>query len=251
MKTYRTMKNSRVFSPKYYASLMNNTGKFKYHTSSETYINEYRKKKGYLLSTHKTSKVLPQLLPTQACDDEQLSTIETLNEKASGNDASEHQNDATTERTIISTSDRLTASTTDLSSRQNPLMKSTNSFADQPNIPPSIPSLTKAVNEASNMSNFSTVAFRNTQLRAMRHSNHHHHHHHSNQQHQTVILPPLNSSLQYLSSMNSLDRFYSHSNRKPSMQNHQKCFLIEGRNKKRLRLVRKITLTFKQPVVQC
>ncbi|CAF0745511.1 unnamed protein product [Adineta ricciae] len=230
MKASRNIKNPRVFSPKYYAALMENTVKFRYHTSSEMYINEYRKQKGYLLSTRADAKVLPRVLPIQPSDDDELSVTDILVDKAcrAGGDALENDTTTTTERTMASTNDQLTESTIDLSSRQNALIKSTNSFTDHPNIPPSIPSLTKSINETHHMSNFSTVAFRNGHLRAIRHPNQHRHH-----QQQTIVLPPLNpSSLQYLNSMNSTDRYYSNIVRKPSVQNHQKFFLLEGRSKK-------------------
>lgn len=55
LKTFRNVKNPRVFSPKYYAAMTDNSTRFKFHPSTRTYIDEYRKQKGYVLTSRSLS----------------------------------------------------------------------------------------------------------------------------------------------------------------------------------------------------
>ncbi|CAF3663937.1 unnamed protein product [Rotaria sp. Silwood1] len=77
LKNFRNLKNPRVFSPKYYAGLNEATSKFIFYSSTRSYIDEYRKQKGYVLGTQKTSQVNSLVSSTplsiQQSDEDQLS----------------------------------------------------------------------------------------------------------------------------------------------------------------------------------
>jgi len=219
IKNFRNFKNPRICSPKYYGTLTENTTKFKFYSLSQTYMDEYRKQKGYSLGTHITLKMTPRLLPIQQSEDEQLSSEYIY---SSGDDFT---NDTTPDQTI--------ASRNDLSSRQNVLLKSTNVFFDHTTIGPSVPVLAKIFNESHHINNLPTIALRNGHIRSTRHSNHHPTVAQQSQQPPIMTLPPLTaSSYQYISGMNSMDKVYSNSI-KPSIQNHSKFFLIDRRHKRK------------------
>ena len=78
LKNFRNSKNPRLFSPKYYAAL--NDNKFQFHPSNRTYIDEYRKQKGYLLVPRSIRKqpTSLSLSSLQQLDDDQLSAIGTF-----------------------------------------------------------------------------------------------------------------------------------------------------------------------------
>ena len=57
LKNFRNTKNSRLFSPKYYSALSENNTKFKFQPSKRSYIEDYRKQKGYVLSSHPTPQM--------------------------------------------------------------------------------------------------------------------------------------------------------------------------------------------------
>ncbi|CAF0741644.1 unnamed protein product [Adineta steineri] len=246
MKNCRTMKNSRAFSPKYFTALNDNTSKFKYHSSSETYIDEYRKQKGYFLDLN-TIKFLSrsfllqqqQQQQQQKSDEEKLPSTDTLNNgiKTNNDISADRIIVEETDRKIAPATDRLTASTTDLSAKSNLLSKSSNNMFEHMVVPPSIPTFSKVYHESHQISSFPALSLRHPHLRSIRHSNQNNaaiQQSQQQQQQQTVSLPPLSSSsLQFISGINSADRFYSN-NRKPSIQNHSKLFLFDGRHKKRI-----------------
>jgi hypothetical protein len=225
LKSFRNLKNPRVFSPKYYAALSENTSKFKFHSTTRTYIDEYRKQKGYLLGARTISQGAPShsllsSLPIQQSDDEQPSVVGTFSVGIA-----EMNNDTAKDRTILST--------TDLSLPQNNQTKSTNDLSEYMNTSPSIPSVTKIFNEPHHINNFPTIPMRNGHLRPTRHPPHHSIVAQQTQHQQAITLPSLTaSSLHYISSMTSVEKAYSN-NKKSSPQNQSKLIFIDGRQRKR------------------
>jgi len=210
LKNFRNVKNPRLFSPKYYAGLNDNTSKFKFHPSKRTYIEEYRQQKGYLLIPRPTIQpstslsLLSSSTQTQQFDDDQLSAAGTFS-GGTGNRTGTERTDVST--TNLSLSSRgITKSTDDFPNNHHHHLPITSSVKNQINIFPSIP------------------IRNNNHLRPIRHPPHHP---------QTLTLPPLtNSSFRYLNSMNSVEKVYG-DNKKHSKQNPSKLIFIDGRQKKR------------------
>ncbi|CAF1299576.1 unnamed protein product [Rotaria sordida] len=224
LKNFRNLKNPRVFSPKYYAGLNETTNKFKFYSSTRTYIDEYRKQKGYLLSTQKISQInsLPSStpIPIQQSDDDQPSGAGTF---ISG--VVIDLNNSTTRE------DKTLLSTTELSIPHNEFTKSVNNSFEFTNTPPSIPAVTKVFNDPRHINYFPTITMRNGHLRPTRHPPHHTI---MTQNQQSIALPSLTgSSLNYISSMNSIEKAYSNS-KKSSTQNQSKLFFIDRRQRKKI-----------------
>jgi len=198
LKNFRSIKHPRLFSPKYYAGLNDTTSKFKFHVSTRTYIEEYRKQKGYLLIPRskkqtKTSSISSSRQGQQS-DDDQLSAIGTYNGTAR-------------DRTDLSISTRgITKSPDDLLSNNNN------------NHVPIISSATNQINIFPSLSNRNNN--NNNNLRTIRQTQHP----------QTITLPSLpNPSFQYLNSVEKTD----HEKKKNSERNESKLYFLDGRQKQR------------------
>ncbi|CAF0725006.1 unnamed protein product [Didymodactylos carnosus] len=60
LKNFRNRQNLRLFSPKYYAAIGEQQNKFKFYSNTKSYIDEYRKRKGYVLgSSTPSTSLLP------------------------------------------------------------------------------------------------------------------------------------------------------------------------------------------------
>jgi hypothetical protein len=224
LKNFRSLKNPRVFSPKYYAGLTENTSKFKFYSSTRNYIDEYRKQKGYLLDARTivptASLSLSTTVPIQQFEEDQPYFAGEFN--GSGSDINN--------RTI---GDRSIISTTEISLPISAPTKSINEISDGINISPSIPSVTKIFNETHHNNSFPPVVMRNGHVRSTRHPPHYAVVAQQSQHQQAIALPSLTaSSLHYISSMNSVGKAYSYS-KKPPMHNQSKLIFIEGPHKKK------------------
>jgi hypothetical protein len=84
LKTCRHTKTSREFSSKYHSALSNKTDQFQFHSSTRTYIDDYRKQKGYLLTlpTLVEQNTLPSVCSSLQMrpfnDDEQYTFVDSL-----------------------------------------------------------------------------------------------------------------------------------------------------------------------------
>lgn len=202
LKTFRNVKNPRVFSPKYYAALTDNTTRFKFYPSTRNYIDEYRKQKGYLLDARslsmgpQTSLSLSSSIALQQSDDDQLSFGGTFTGTAG-------------DATIRDRSEFLTSDFSQLG-------KSPNDFVEPviSNIQATIlPSILPRVNppKATHRPGPPPVLAQ-----------------------QTITLPTLaHSSLHYLNSMNSVEKTYGEHKKTSRHPNPSKVFLLDGRQKKR------------------
>ena len=201
IKNYRHSKNPGLFSPKYYASLNDNT-KFIFYPSKRTYIEEYRKQKGYLLnpkSKNTTSLSLSSSTQLLNSDDDQLSTVGTYS--GGGDGIVRERSDPSTTNPSLSARGP-TKSLEDLNTYRSPINAS---VPNHLNILPSVP-------------------IRNNNLRSTRHAQ---------LQHQTMTLPTLaNSSIQYLNNMASFEKSYGN-NKKNLRENQSKLYVIDGRQNKR------------------
>ena len=225
LKNFRSLKNPRVFSPKYYTAMTDNPTKFKYYPSTRTYIDEYRKQKGYLIGTRTpvSSNPLPLTLPPvkQETEEEDVGLI--VGEFGTAGIELNHGLGG----------DRTTLSTTDLSLPNNVQAKSTSDLTENMSTPPSIPSVSKIFHEPHHSTNFPTINMRNGHLRATRHPPHHAVIAQQSQHQQSLALPSLTaSSLHYISSMSSVEKAYSNS-KKSSMPPPSKLIFIDGRRKRR------------------
>lgn len=232
LKNFRSLKNPRVFSPKYYTAMTENPTKFKYYPSTRSYIDEYRKQKGYLLGLQTPAPINPHPL-----------SIPLIHQRTEEEEEDEEEEDQPTIVGDFGTAgtnlnsgfvgDRTVVSTTDLSLPANAQMKSTNDFTDSTSTPPSIPSVTKVFHEPHHGTSFPSINMRNGHLRPTRHPPHHSVIAQQSQHQQALALPSLTaSSLHYISSMNSVEKAYSNS-RKGSMPPPSKLFFIDGRRKRR------------------
>ena len=235
LKNFRNLKNPRVFSPKYYAGLNENTSKFKFYSSTRNYIDEYRKQKGYSLGATTLPLTVRLSAPVPPSDDGQFSGLDTLSSSV----VADFNSNTTKDRGVLSMMD--------LSFRAHELSKSTNSLLEYSNTPPSIPSVTKIFSDPHHVNYFPTIAMRNGHLRQTRHPPHHSVIAQQSQHQQSITLPSLTaSSLHYANSMNSIEKAYSNS-QKPSTQNQPKLFFIDDRNRKRyghVNCVKKYKLIF-------
>jgi hypothetical protein len=224
LKNFRNLKNPRVFSPKYYAALTENTSKFKFYSSTRNYIDEYRKQKGYLLGARTTIPTASLSLTTrvsiQQTEEDQTSvTGEFSNGGANLNNGT--------------VGDRMILSTTDVSLPVSGPTKSTIDFSDRINASPSMPFMTKVFNEPHHSNGFPIVATRNGHLRQTRHPPHHAFVAQQSQHQQTIALPSVTaSSLHYISSMSSVEKAYSNS-KKPPAHSQSKLIFIDERHKKK------------------
>jgi hypothetical protein len=224
LKNFRNLKNPRVFSPKYYAALNENTSKFKFYSSTKKYIDEYRKQKGYLIDActipQMISLSLSTTVPIQQSEDDQCSVVGEFNVGTV-----DFFNGTARDRTIVSA--------TEVSLPPNGVRKLANDLSENMNTPPSIPAVTKVFNESHHIHNFPTLMMRNGHIRSTRHPPHHALIAQQSQHQQAITLPSLTaSSLHYISSMSSVEKAYSNS-KKTLTPNQSKLFLIDGRHKKK------------------
>jgi len=201
LKNFRNTKNPRVFSPKYYTAMTENTTKFKFFSQTRNYIDQYRKQKGYILDPRiDVQPIPPPFSVPQPIEDERAS-ITTGDFSFGSIDANNGI-----------ARDRANRSTYDLTEHIN--MSTT----------PSIPSTSKISVDVQHANHLPTVPLRNGFLRSTRHTS----------QQPSVILPSLAaSSLNYLSSINSVEKAYSNSKNKPSLYPPSKFFLVDNRHKRR------------------
>lgn len=213
LKTCHSLKKPRVCSPKSYTGSSENTEKFKFYSSTENYIEEYRKQKGYRLeTTHKSQGKFRSVSNTELEVDH----------------SSPAENTTTIDSSRKSTSDSLSLPMTELSLAQARLSRSIHDLAELANNPPSIPSLTKILSEPYYIHNFPAIAMRNGHLRPARHPPHH-----PIVVQQSTTLPRLTgSSLNYINSMGSVEKPFP-TGTKASMANQSKLFFIQARRKKR------------------
>ncbi|CAF1089314.1 unnamed protein product [Rotaria magnacalcarata] len=216
----RTIKNLRISSPKSCISSNDNTYQFKIHPSKHTYIDEYRKSKGYLLnlpsSKQDTFLSLSSSTEIQDYDDDQISVVGTCRGGVG--------NSSLIERTYLST--------THMSSIAGTNSKFAGEIIDNLNRSPRISSTMNQVHIPSVM-----PTQNNSHFRWSRRS----------QFNSTRMLPPLtNQPLQYLSSIDPIGKLYART-KKTSTHNPAKLLFVNGRPKKRLPPLHKITLNLELP----
>jgi hypothetical protein len=214
LKNFRHPKHHRLFSPKYYAALNDNAGKFQFHPSNRTYIEEYRKQKGYLLIPRSIQKqpTSLSLSSLKQVDDDQVSAIGTFSGGA-GNSPARERSDLSTTNLTLSTRGK-TKSADEL------LINNNNHITHEP-----------FISFAKNQMNiFPTISIRNNnnnnQLRSIRPTQHH----------QAITLPAISkTSIRYLNSINSVGKAYV-GNKKALKENESKLYLLDERPRKRYRI---------------
>ena len=225
LKNFRSLKNPRVFSPKYYAALTENTSKFKFYSSTRNYIDEYRKQKGYLLGGRAAgpgnSLLSSVAVPVQQTEEDQGSVIGEFS-------------NANTDLHNGTAVNRATLSTTDVTQPLTVPAKPTMDLLDGISTPPSIPMIARGFNESNQSAGFPSVVMRNGHPpRQTRHPPHHPFVAQQSQHQQPIALPSLTaSSLHYMSSMSSVEKAYSNS-KKQTSHSASKLIVIDGRNKKK------------------
>ncbi|CAF5217292.1 unnamed protein product, partial [Rotaria magnacalcarata] len=182
-----------------------NTYQFKIHPSKHTYIDEYRKSKGYLLnlpsSKQDTFLSLSSSTEIQDYDDDQISVVGTCRGGVG--------NSSLIERTYLST--------THMSSIAGTNSKFAGEIIDNLNRSPRISSTMNQVHIPSVM-----PTQNNSHFRWSRRS----------QFNSTRMLPPLtNQPLQYLSSIDPIGKLYART-KKTSTHNPAKLLFVNGRPKK-------------------
>ena len=197
LKNLRNTKNPRLFSPKYYAALNDNINKFKFHASKRSYIEEYRKQKGYVISSRPkpqtTSLSLSSSGRLQKSDDDQLSVFGTI----SGGTGS------------YTARDRTDFSASNLSISIGGIIKSVDDIIDSNRLP-----------STSNQSNIlPSIPIRNNNHSRLTRPI----------QHQQTIT---HSSFQYLNNLSPIETVYDEK-KKFSIHNQSKLFFIDGRPQKR------------------
>ncbi|CAF1174268.1 unnamed protein product [Rotaria sordida] len=208
IKKFRNIKNSHVFSLKSLSSLTDNTGPFKLYPSKHTYIEEYRKNKGYILNLNRKlqhrslSLSSSSSTESQDSDDDQLSMVGTY--------SSDTENNTILEETILST--------TNLSTMTRTIMKSNDDIIDNTN---RLPLISSVINQ---LSVLPSMPMRNSNyFRASRRTKHH----------PNLTLPALtHSSIGFLNSMNTVEKLYGN-HKKISTENQSKLFFMNERPKKR------------------
>ena len=211
LKNFRHPKNPRLFSPKYYASLNENANKFQFHPNTRTYMEEYRKQKGYLLIPLSRQKqpTSTSLSSLKLIDDDQVSVVGTISADRENSSARERSELTTTNLTLSTRG--MTKSADDLTSYNN-----NNTISHEPFI-----SLTK-----NQLNIFPALSIRNNpqqHLRPIRPAL---------QQH-AITLPAISkTSIRYLNSINSVEKAYAHG-KKAAKENQSKLYLLDGRPRKR------------------
>ncbi|CAF1434305.1 unnamed protein product [Adineta steineri] len=224
LKNFRSTKNSRFFSPKYYAALAENNTKFKFQPK-QSYIEEYRRQKGYLISSQPTPQSTSLSSSSygrlQRSDDDQISAYGT----------SSNGTGSYTAR------DRTDMSTGNLSVSHRSMVKSAEDISD---------------NNRLSSNSFVKTQINNLPPISIRHHNKNNHHHHHQQQQQqqqqhhftqyrlarpvpqhALTLPTIvSSTFQYVNDMNTIEKPYR-GHKKLSIQNPSQLYIIDGRQQKR------------------
>ena len=206
LKSFRNTKNPRVFSPKYYSSLAENNGRFKFQPSTKTYIDEYRRQKGYLLNNRQAmvnyaAPSVSSSLQQIHSDDDQLSGVGTFSGIAGDSTMTDRTDFVSSDRSVIRSNDRWRPS------HESDLIKSVSNMSTGPN-PVFPPMQQRTVHPRA-----ATRSLIPTQ--------------------QAINLPTLTAtSLSYLSSMNSVGKIYGDP-KKASRDNPSKLYILDGRSKQR------------------
>lgn len=212
LKNFRTNKHPRVFSPKYYAALAENTTQFKFHPSNRTYIEEYRKQKGYVLIPRAPQKQMTLLSISSSLkrdDDDQLSMVGSFNGEV-GSFINRDRTDLSSAHVPLSARG-ITRSADDLLKYHHEHIPMVTSTSNPGNMFPSIP------NRSNNNNNHQHP------LRTIRQA----------QQQPTIHLPAINkTSFRYLNSIQAVEKAYREG-KKPPKEHQSKVYLIDGRPKKR------------------
>ncbi|CAF3328370.1 unnamed protein product [Rotaria socialis] len=202
----RTIKNPRITSPKSCISSNDNAYQFKIHPSKHTYIDEYRKSKGYVLnlpsSKQDTHLSLSSLTEIQDYDDDQISLVGTYRCGVGDNSFTERTYLSTTHMSSIAGTNSKFAG--EIIDKLNPLPRISSSM-NQVHISPVIPTQNNSHFRYSRRSQFNS----------------------------TRMLPPLtNQPFQYLSSTDPIGKLYDRT-KKTSIHNPAKLLFMNGRPKKR------------------
>lgn len=202
-------KNARLFSPKYYAALAENNAQFKCHASNRTYIEEYRKQKGYVLIPNSTQKQLTLLSMSSSLkrdDDDQLSAIGSFS-GGQGSCIARDRTDLSSARAPLSTRG-ITRSGDDLLDPHDEPVPMVASTSNPGSLLPSIPI-------RNNQNNQPPRAIRQSPQQPM------------------INLPPINkTSYRYLNSIQAVEKTYGE-NKKPSKENQSKVYVIAERPPKK------------------
>lgn len=206
LKTFRNTKNPRVFSPKYYAALTENTSRFKFHPSTRTYMDEYRKQKGYLLDARTAAQTQASSIASSfqlgSTEDDQYSVTGTFSGLAGE----------------MTARDRTEALISNFSLLRTEMDKSSNAPSNQTSSAPNIPTALHPINIQ-----LPSLPTRHHPPRATR----------APLGHPIIALPALStSSMQYMNSMNSVEKTYGE-HKKSSRQPPSKLYFLDGRQKKR------------------
>ncbi|CAF1008866.1 unnamed protein product [Adineta ricciae] len=182
LKNFRHAKNPYSLSPKYYSTLSDHHTKFKFHPSKQSYIEDYRKQKGYLLSSY--PRLQRKSLPTSS-----LGRIGYLD---NGNDEDDDQ--VSVHGTVSGPSGSFTA-------RDHSEFSTTNLSIHSRGISKSVDDIVHHINNdhSSSNSHLPSIPLRNNQqFRTLRRD-----------QQQLASLPAINPpAYQYVNSINSIDPSY-------------------------------------------
>ena len=207
VKNFRVNKHPRVFSPKYYAALAENTTQFKVHASNRSYIEEYRKEKGYILIPRAPQKQMTLLSISSSLkrdDDDQLSVIGSFS-NGPGSCTNRDRTDLSSAHVPLSARG-ITRSADDLLKHHDEHIPMVASTSNPGNMFPSI-----------------STRNNNHPLRTIRQA----------QQQPAINLPAINkTSFRYLNSIQAVEKAYREG-KKPLKENQSKLYLIDGRPKKR------------------
>lgn len=201
LKNFRHPKNPYSLSPKYYSTLSNHHTKFKFHPSKRSYVEDYRKQKGYFLSSH-------PLLQQKSLSTSSLGRIEHLDND--DDDQVSIQGTVSGPSGSFTDRDRTEFSTTNLSIHSRGISKSVDDLVHHINN-----------DHSPNNSHLPSIPLRNNQqFRGIRRD-----------QQQLASLPAINPpAYQYVNSTNSIESSYN-DNRK--LHHPSKVYFIEGRQQKR------------------
>jgi hypothetical protein len=215
----RRSKNLRHLRASHHSSINDKTTKFKFDCSTELYIDEYRKQKGYMLDVPIMSSPTCLLLqPEQQSDvdDQSAAGLSSV---------------TWTDINSRTSSDIMSLSASDISLVQcNKPMKSIIDGADHSNSAPSIPTITKMLRTPYYFHHLPSIAVRNNHFRPIRARPHHP----LTATQPSIVLPSLiGSSIQYLNSLTQSDRSHSTSQTKSLSQTPSKLVFIQAQPKKR------------------
>lgn len=217
LKKLRTIKHNRISSPKSSISSNDNANQFKFHPSKRDYMEIYRKSKGYVLDLPSKKQDTSLSLSSSANlidfdDDDQLSAVGTCRSGARSSTVLERTYESTTNLSAIGESNvkQVTESSSHNATNHSCSHNSTR-----------LPMIATSINQI-NIPGFVPIQS-NLQFRM----------HRRMRNYFTKALPPiLNPPVQYLNSIDPVEKFYDH-HKKHRSNNHSKIYLINGRPKKR------------------